>query len=261
MIEKVIVRDNNKTPIKYFDKVFDNGKEFEFKKGINIIIGPNGSGKSTLLDVIRYYMLCKDKYVSNIPDLAENLIELYEWFEGDKLLNGVDIIADYRLSTFNFVHASEIKNKRELTNMTEMALFMATKMSMGESLLQSLHLFFKKIFSNEIDVKFPIDKIKNKGVNELWKKRFDSLLSYYKKNHKDIDNLQFTILMDEPDRNLDIQNIDEVYNIIKTEKPDTQLICVVHNPVIINRLSKLDYVNFIETEKGYLQKVIDFVKK
>ena len=35
----------------------------------------------------------------------------------------------------------------------------------------------------------------------------------------------------------------------------TQLICVIHNPILIYKLSQLDYINFIEMTNGYLDDI------
>ena len=66
--------------------------------------------------------------------------------------------------------------------------------------------------------------------------------------------------MDEPDRNLDINRIKEVYNILSQEKENTQIIAVVHNPVLIYRLSKSKNVNIIEMTEGYVEDVVKFVE-
>ena len=62
-------------------------------------------------------------------------------------------------------------------------------------------------------------------------------------------------MLDEPDRNLDISNIESIYAILSYERKDTQLIAVIHNPILIYKLSKLNYVNFIELKKGYLNEI------
>ena len=42
MIEKIIIKDNSKSPVNYVSdlRAFANGKESDFKEGVNIIIGP-----------------------------------------------------------------------------------------------------------------------------------------------------------------------------------------------------------------------------
>ena len=41
----------------------------------------------------------------------------------------------------------------------------------------------------------------------------------------------------------------------------TQLICVIHNPILIYKLSKLDYINFIELTEGYLNEIKEVFNK
>ena len=47
MITSVKIKDNTKTPFEYASDIeaFENGREFIFKPGVNVIIGKNGSGK------------------------------------------------------------------------------------------------------------------------------------------------------------------------------------------------------------------------
>jgi ABC-type cobalamin/Fe3+-siderophores transport system ATPase subunit len=61
--------------------------------------------------------------------------------------------------------------------------------------------------------------------------------------------------MDEPDRNLDIENIDEIKGVLSFHKEQTQVIAVVHNPLLIYNLSNNPEVNLIEMTKGYVEKV------
>ena len=47
MISKVVINNNGDTPIEYLSGLgaFKNGKTYEFKPGVNIIVGKNGCGK------------------------------------------------------------------------------------------------------------------------------------------------------------------------------------------------------------------------
>lgn len=76
-----------------------------------------------------------------------------------------------------------------------------------------------------------------------------------------MDKKIFTLLIDEPDRNLDIKNIKNLYPIFSNIREDTQIISVIHNPLLIYKLfKKCPYINFIETEKGYLQKIMEEIE-
>ena len=59
MITKVVINNNGDTPIEYLSGLgaFRNGKTYEFKPGVNIIVGKNGCGKTTLMNLIRKYLL------------------------------------------------------------------------------------------------------------------------------------------------------------------------------------------------------------
>lgn len=66
--------------------------------------------------------------------------------------------------------------------------------------------------------------------------------------------------MDEPDRNLDITRIKEIYDILNHKKENTQIIAVIHNPILIYKLSKRSHVNIIEMTDGYVEDVVKFVE-
>ena len=87
MITKIEIVDNTNTPLLYICDLneFENGKTFEFKPGVNIIIGKNGSGKSTLLKLIEKYTLL-DKDCHN-PKLLGDLFK----FTGHNIKDGVRI--------------------------------------------------------------------------------------------------------------------------------------------------------------------------
>lgn len=113
------------------------------------------------------------------------------------------------------------------------------------------------------DYTFPIQDLVGykKKSNAFWIKRIDNLLKYYKRNRITLteSSFEYTVLMDEPDRNLDIDNIMQIYNVLSFHKPQTQIIAIIHNPALIYKLSKLDCVNFIEMTEGYLSKTCTFV--
>ena len=90
------------------------------------------------------------------------------------------------------------------------------------------------------DYTFPITRscrIQEKS-NAFWIKRIDNLLKYYKRNRITLteSSFEYTVLMDEPDRNLDIDNIMQIYNVLSFHKPQTQIIAIIHNPALIYKL-------------------------
>ena len=71
----------------------------------------------------------------------------------------------------------------------------------------------------------------------------------------------WTVLMDEPDSSMDIGNAEQVYDILSQRKENTQIIAVVHNPLLIYKLSTLEDVNIIEMSDNYVRKVRSMVDK
>lgn len=269
MIKSVEVVDNKKTPLFYLDKVpaFKNGAKFEFKNGVNIIIGKNGCGKTSLMKLISMFMLCDDSSYSRIksqmlfnPDLFKSSYD----DESDMLLDGVKIHSDYCGVVYNYITHGAMSDDSIFENIGNFSNYVNnSRSSTGEGMINSFSHLLNVAFSNK-DVQFPFQKLeeKKKSVNDFWKKRIDSLLNYYKENSFKITEKEFeyTFLLDEPDRNLDISNIGQIYTILSNRKPMTQLICVIHNPILIYKLSKLRKIHFIEMTDGYLDEIKDVFK-
>ena len=259
MITSVKIKDNTKTPFEYVSDIeaFENGREFIFKPGVNVIIGENGSGKSTLLNIISMYALCEKSMCSEMP--IEVLVFPPIFDDDDKVFDGIDISSDYAGKVFRLLSSTEMNKDGILKNINNFDLYAdSIKKSYGEKVVLSLESLFNLIFGQK-DYAFPIQDLVEykKKSNAFWIKRIDSLLKYYKRNRITLteSSFEYTVLMDEPDRNLDIDNIMQIYNVLSFHKPQTQIIAIVHNPVLIYKLSKLDCVNFIEMTEGYLNKI------
>ena len=269
MITKVIINDNTQTPLSHLHKLdaFKNGKEYDFKPGINIIIGRNGCGKSTLMNLIALYTLCYKKNVTKLPDDTIEMLNYFEDFGDDdeKFKDGVDVMSDYCGVVYNYITQGDVTKGNALSSVENLSLYMNNSVaSTGESMINSLGHLLDLLFKNK-DVQFPIEKIKSKieYCNDLWQERFKNMLAYYKRNQVKTheEDFEFTLLLDEPDRNLDIVNIDNIYPVLSYRRKKTQVIAVIHNPVLIYKLSKLDYINFIELTDNYLEDIKKVFKK
>lgn len=260
MIKSITIEDNKRLPLKYSYKLdsFKNGTEFNFINGINIIIGKNGSGKSTLLNNIASYLLCSHSYYSELPNFNTfgEVLKLDNLFEDTQLKDGMKIKCDYVGVVYNYISCTAIDHPTDI-NILSNYIECGNK-SFGEKTRYEIYSLFDLAFSNK-NVQFPIKKIftQRDSSNDYWRDRLNNLLKYYKENRFDTtpEEFSFTFLIDEPDKNLDIENIEDIYKVLSYKKKMTQLICVIHNPILIYKLSKLDYINWIELSDGYLDKI------
>ena len=264
MIKNVIIDDNKNLPLKYSYKLFENGTRFDFINGINIIIGKNGSGKTTLLKNIATYLLCNDRYYSKLPNFSifGEALRLDNLFNNTTLKDGMKVNCDYAGVVYNYIPCHSQSASVDVNILSNFIL--CGDKSTGEKIKYEIYSLFELAFSNK-DIQFPIKEIiaQRDQSNDYWKERFTNLLKYYKSNSftPTQDDFAYTFLIDEPDRNLDISNIDELCKVLSYQKEMTQLICVIHNPILIYKLSKLEHINFIELTEGYLEEIKDVFNK
>lgn len=253
MVTKVEIRDNKNTPIHYLYelKAFKNGKTFEFKEGVNIIVGENGCGKTTLLNLIRKYLLV-DLSECSAGAFNSNINDVCNVFGGKHVYDGVGVYADYQRNTFRLCHAGERKYNDDVfaDDHSISEFFGQREASTGEGVLVAMKALFSRMYSKGAKLTFDYTQFA------------DNYKPYVKyiSDHI-IEGKEWTVLMDEPDRNLDIENISKIESILGFHKPQTQIIAVVHNPLLICALSKNKDVNFIELTRGYVNKVKRMVKE
>lgn len=252
MITEVYIKDNKNTPIRYLSDLdnFKNGTRYTFKEGVNVIVGENGCGKTTLLNLIRAYLLVDEKDC-NKGLYNHNINKLFYTFENKAMLDGADVYADYVRNTFRLCHASEISNDGVMENFNSFGTYITqNQSSTGESVSIALTSLFNMMFGMGAKLKYDYNKLEE---------TYPMYVEYVNK-HK-IKGNEWTILMDEPDRNLDIERIDEILGILSFHKEQTQIIAVVHNPLLIYSLSRNKEVNIIELTKGYVNKVCNKIDK
>ena len=178
--------------------------------------------------------------------------------------DGCKVSMDYNGVIWRYSPAIEQRHSDDIMrDMVSFSLYLSSsRISMGEGMILALMKLFEKMNSDK-DIQFPIDDIKGyaKSTNEIWSARMEMLLKYYAENHVDVpaEDYEYTVLLDEPDRNLDIKHIKELFNVLSYHRPVTQLVCVIHNPVLIYKLMQTD-VHFVELTPDYLNKIKSFIE-
>ncbi|MCK9447280.1 ABC transporter ATP-binding protein [bacterium] len=222
---------------------FKINKTFNFKKGLNVIVGNNATGKSTLIKMLAEYTFSKD----GISSLKNYDNGKYDFIPGIEVKNNFDICV---FKTINILETDDDFKLNEFENFKK--CYESLHISDGEKILLSIENVFNDMFN-------PLKSNFNKIDNFYNKKAYDQIITYISTHNIKEDENIYTVLMDEPDKNLDIHNINMMYNIFNNQKPNGQMIITLHNPLLIYMLTKLDNINFIELTPNYINEIKNLI--
>jgi predicted ATPase len=258
MIQKIEIDFDQikKNPTFYYvaERIPNFPKIINFEKHTNLLIGENGVGKTTIIEMIRNASFCEKTFKSTIN---QGLLNLQLERTEDKLI-GVDIYGDWQRTVFNLRTSDLMESHDTLSSFENFEqAFTGRNLSRGEALVYSIRKLFETMFDQKSSNKFIFEKLESPKLRKYYVEH-----SIY--GHGETPTLQevpFTVLMDEPDNSLDINNLEQMFDILNITRDDTQLIVSAHNPLLIYRASKNKRINFIELTEGYLNKIINFVEK
>lgn len=265
MIHEIIIKNLNRSKFEYVldneskkMNVLSKTKSIKFEKGLNVIIGENGSGKSTLINMLSSYTCCTTGETDYIfsPTSEGSISKLFDI--KNKLLDGIDVKNYYSVKVFKLILDKERSTSNVLDSIANFASYYnSTNLSEGEKLIHAISNTLRKMFNS--DLACNMKQLARKDMNDLWLGYQKDFVEYLKQNNVKEDEPIFSLIMDEPDRNLDILNINQVKEILCNQKPNGQMIISLHNPLLIYALSKQNNINFIELTKGYKNKVVNEV--
>lgn len=246
------------------------GKTFEFHPCYNIIIGPNGSGKSTLLNILKKLTLCDNVDSSEVKVVTGTGFFTRDILNNNNLLStshndifdGIELDACFDAKYYNCDAGTE-SNNSDTFAISTLRKYAIGGRSKGESVIDRSCIVVDNIFK-DFEAKtyeYPINELKTHAQRSDSVKAYLDFIESVKFTGE---GGRFTIFADEPDNNLDIDNCFNCYNYWFGEKNqgNSQLITVIHNPLIIYKLAMRENFpgKFIELEEGYLDKVVKTVK-
>lgn len=244
MIEKITITNPDDIIIEWWKdvKTLKNKKIFTFKPGINIIVGKNASGKSTLLKLIARHFHCEQGGISYLTN--QSMYELFG-FNEEKTYKGYKIIHDgqpvgyYSPDKTIGLHGSAFDD--DFIHEGIESLF-TSNASQGQKTIKNISNITKKLSSTN-EIKCSLSK---NSVNDVWVKKIDK--SYELLNQgKTLKPSQKTILLDEPERSLDLENELAFFSILEKIKDKYQIIIATHSPYAFF----LSDAHYIEITRGY----------
>ena len=253
------------------------GRTFTFKPGPNIIIGENGSGKSTLLNVIRGLTFCKRQFGSDVKGMGRSWIGQISIMYEKGYWHLTEMKGQYKWSVINLRKSEDIESDRATDNLLNLVqVYESGSRSHGQNQMNSLYRMMDYIkgggelvkdIKDSSHLKFeemvlkPIEQYTGRDIGGCM---LEDIVQYYKDNiintTVDTEYNGLTILEDEPDMGLDINNIENLYRFLVNAPNGYQHIAVLHNIGIIHKLMEHGGVNFIELTEGYLDKVERFFR-
>jgi len=237
MIQNVQILDNTHTAVDWLPKVpaFRNQTTYTFSPGLNILWGANGSGKSSLLRLLSRMFLCEQgqdeqkatfhslhevfKIGSNDPSRYDAIKVLHD---GSPVLYLDSGVGKGQLYAGAF----------DDDFFTDSLASFAFKGSSGQTTYYRLDNVVRRLIKKDF---------KEPDLSKVWDKPKKAILEGFLKGT--LEKSHPTILIDEPERSLDIMAQVTFWNFIRSYQDKYQFIIATHNLFACN-LSEANYIPF-----------------
>ena len=239
-------------------------KVFRFKPGMNVLWGPNGVGKSTLIRALSLSLCCEQSGFMAVTRATGML--WFRFFSGLSQGQKRSAMTPAEKTQATFRDCFRVKHDGRVMSFTgapiglmaggaafdddffaEGLVTAAFRGSAGQTTMHRLGGVLKALSEGRIPL--ARDMIGDK-VNDIWRARRDLLMA---RRRPTIPEGPPTILMDEPDKSLDIPTQIQLWRyLLRAHEAGIQIIVATHSPFLL-KLAPAD-VNWIELEPGYLDK-------
>ena len=248
MIRSLEILDSKNTFLKWLGNVeaLSTPRKFEFKPGLNVIWGRNGAGKSTIIQLLANLFHC---HQAGVPVVTQNSIQdLFSRSEED-FTKSIKVSHDGQgVRYFDPSMQIGVVGGGAAFDWDFGVEGVANYMFRGSAGQVTLKRF-DKVLESLVRRTTPPKveyKITSGKVNSLWEDRLKIANTFLKGSGK---VGQPTILLDEPERSLDLNYQPAIWRLLRSFAPTTQFIVASHSLFAL----RIPEANYIELGSDYLK--------
>lgn len=226
-------------------------KTFKFEPGLNVLFGKNGTGKSTLLLLIARTFHCAQGGYSKITQTS--VWDMQVNTDNKDLPSGYRIQHDGNMVFFldPDKDVGIMGDSFDNDFMEEAVKGVGLKcLSQGERAVFKLITMFENVA-----IRDRVGGMDKNCLNDHWKEMMIKAEKGMKRNTRVFKTDRCTILIDEPERSLDLENEVRFWRFMKKAVKNVQVIVATHSPFVLF----IDDANFVETTPGYVKKSMELV--